>query len=171
MNQEQNLFPPPLSPTAELDVNDDYLKTLFVGDKYQKYYQEKFNKITPKKTMSGFNIAAFFLGIIWLFYRKMYALGFIMIGVLFLIGWIETYFNINGYGSSIGLAVMFGMLGNSFYKQHVEKQIAKVKAQQVVFIEQELQLRGGTNLWAALFLVGIVVVLILLGIYADALDS
>ena len=39
-------------------------RALFVGLKYESYYQAQFEKITPRKQYAGFNIAAFFLGLV-----------------------------------------------------------------------------------------------------------
>ncbi|MDV2440937.1 DUF2628 domain-containing protein [Acinetobacter gerneri] len=55
------------------DMQESYRET-FVGEKYQKYYQSRFDQINNK---NGFNVAAFFLGIFWLLYRKMYLYSFI----------------------------------------------------------------------------------------------
>ena len=64
-------------------------RALFVGAKYESYYQAQFEKITPKKQYAGFNIAAFFLGVVWLFYRKMYSYGFMAIGLIVVMGMVE----------------------------------------------------------------------------------
>lgn len=140
------------------NANDkEHKMLLFVGDKFTKYYQEKFNQITPQKQISGFNIAAFFLGVMWLFYRKMYAYGFIAILVIIVIGIIEELLNLPTIGASIGLAVAFGMLGNTIYKQFVEKKISQIKS------NEELETEGGTNIWAALTVFVVAIIFISLG--------
>lgn len=144
------------------NANDkEHKMLLFVGDKYTKYYKEKFDQITPQKQISGFNIAAFFLGVMWLFYRKMYAYGFIAIAVIIVIGTIEELLNLSTSGASIGLAVAFGMLGNTLYKQFVEKKISQVKS------DEELEKEGGTNIWAALTVLVLAVVFISLGYFFE----
>ena len=90
-------------------------RALFVGAKYASYYQAQFEKITPKKQYAGFNIAAFFLGVVRLFYRKMYSYGFMAIGLIVVIGMVEILFGIESSGANIGLAVAFGMFGNTLY--------------------------------------------------------
>ena len=73
-------------------------RALFVGAKYASYYQAQFEKITPKKQYAGFNIAAFFLGVVWLFYRKMYRYGFMAIGLIVVIGMVEIFLGSFGGG-------------------------------------------------------------------------
>lgn len=155
LQQIESPFPPPI------DV-DDQRKALFVGAKYQTYYKEKFDLITPKKQMAGFNIAAFFLGIMWLFYRKMYAYGFIAIGLTFVVGIIETMIGITGTGSSIAFAVVFGLMGNTLYKYFVDKKISTINS------NEDIEKAGGTNIWAALAVLGIAIFLVSSGYYLES---
>lgn len=165
MNNHNQVIPP--IPNSEVPLNnswnqDDEKKALFVGGKYAHYYKEKFDQITPKKQMAGFNLAAFFLGVMWLFYRKMYVYGFIAILLFFVMGIIETMLGISGTGGSIGLAVAFGLFGNTLYKYFVEKKIGQLQS------DEEIINAGGTNIWAALILVGIVIVMVSFGYYLDS---
>ncbi|MEG1092304.1 MAG: DUF2628 domain-containing protein [Acinetobacter sp.] len=141
-------------------------RALFVGAKYESYYQAQFEKITPKKQYAGFNIAAFFLGVVWLFYRKMYSYGFMAIGLIVAIGIVEIFLGIESSGANIGLAVAFGMLGNTLYKHHVDKQIAKIRQLGNGNLKTELENRGGTNLVA-----GTILLVIWLGLVALAISA
>ncbi|WP_426977747.1 DUF2628 domain-containing protein [Acinetobacter johnsonii] len=141
-------------------------RTLFVGAKYESYYQAQFEKITPRKQYAGFNIAAFFLGVVWLFYRKMYSYGFMAIGLIVVIGIVEIFLGIESSGANIGLAVAFGMFGNTLYKHHVDKQIAKIRQLRIGSINSELENRGGTNLIA-----GSILLVIWLGLVALAISA
>ena len=123
-------------------------RALFVGLKYESYYQAQFEKITPKKQYAGFNIAAFFLGVVWLFYRKMYSYGFMAIGLIVVIGMVEILLGIESSGANIGLAVAFGMFGNTLYRHHVDQQIAKTRQLGSGSVNTELENRGGTNIVA-----------------------
>lgn len=123
-------------------------RALFVGAKYESYYQAQFKKITPKKQYVGFNIAAFFLGVVWLFYRKMYSYGFMAIGLIVVIGMVEILLGIESSGANIGLAVAFGMFGKILYKHHVDQQIAKIRQFGNSNVNTELENRGGTNIVA-----------------------
>ena len=139
---------------------------LFVGAKYESYYQTQFEKITPKKQYAGFNIAAFFLGVVWLFYRKMYSYGFMAIGLIVAIGMVEIFLGIESSGANIGLAVAFGMFGNTLYKHHVDQQIAKVRQFGNSNVNTELENRGGTNIVA-----GSILLVIWLGLVALAISA
>ena len=141
-------------------------RALFVGLKYESYYQAQFEKITPKKQYAGFNIAAFFLGVVWLFYRKMYSYGFMSIGLIVVIGMVEIFLGIESSGANIGLAVAFGMFGNTLYKYHVDQQIAKIHQLGSGSVHTELENRGGTNLIA-----GSILLVIWLGLVALAISA
>ena len=141
-------------------------RALFVGAKYASYYQAQFEKITPKKQYAGFNIAAFFLGVVWLFYRKMYRYGFMAIGLIAAIGMVEIFLGIESSGANIGLAVAFGMFGNTLYKHHVDQQIAKVRQFGNSNVNTELENRGGTNIVA-----GSILLVIWLGLVALAISA
>ena len=141
-------------------------RALFVGLKYESYYQAQFEKITPKKQYAGFNIAAFFLGVVWLFYRKMYSYGFMSIGLIVVIGIVEIILGIESSGANIGLAVAFGMFGNTLYKYHVDQQIAKIHQLGSGSVHTELENRGGTNLIA-----GSILLVMWLGLVALAISA
>ena len=141
-------------------------RALFVGLKYESYYQAQFEKITPKKQYAGFNIAAFFLGVVWLFYRKMYRYGFMAIGLIVVIGMVEIFLGIESSGANIGLAVAFGMFGNTLYKYHVDQQIAKIHQLGSGSVHTELENRGGTNLIA-----GSILLVMWLGLVALAISA
>jgi hypothetical protein len=141
-------------------------RALFIGVKYESYYQAQFQKITPRKQYAGFNIAAFFLGVVWLFYRKMYSYGFMAIGLIVVIGMVEIFLGIESSGANIGLAVAFGMFGNTLYKHHVDQQIAKIRQLGSGSVNTELENRGGTNLIA-----GSILLVIWLGLVALAISA
>ena len=141
-------------------------RALFVGLKYESYYQAQFEKITPKKQYAGFNIAAFFLGVVWLFYRKMYSYGFMSIGLIVVIGMVEIILGIESSGANIGLAVAFGMFGNTLYKYHVDQQIAKIHQLGSGSVNTELENRGGTNIVA-----GSILLVIWLGLVELAISA
>ena len=141
-------------------------RALFVGLKYESYYQAQFEKITPKKQYAGFNIAAFFLGVVWLFYRKMYSYGFMAIGLIVAIGIVEILLGIESSGANIGLAVAFGMFGNTLYRHHVDQQIAKTRQLGSGSVNTELENRGGTNIVA-----GSILLVMWLGLVALAISA
>ena len=167
MSLDHQAFPDSTSLEHVPSVNQlEQDRALFVGAKYASYYQAQFEKITPKKQYAGFNIAAFFLGVVWLFYRKMYSYGFMAIGLIVAIGIVEILLGIESSGANIGLAVAFGMFGNTLYKHHVDQQIAKVRQFGNSNVNTELENRGGTNIVA-----GSILLVIWLGLVALAISA
>ena len=167
MSLDHQAFPDSTSLEHVPSVNQlEQDRALFVGLKYESYYQAQFEKITPKKQYAGFNIAAFFLGVVWLFYRKMYSYGFMSIGLIVVIGMVEIILGIESSGANIGLAVAFGMFGNTLYKHHVDQQIAKVRQFGNSNVNTELENRGGTNIVA-----GSILLVIWLGLVALAISA
>lgn len=167
MSLDHQAFPDSTSLDSVASVNQpEQDRALFVGLKYESYYQAQFEKITPKKQYAGFNIAAFFLGVVWLFYRKMYSYGFMSIGLIVVIGMVEIILGIESSGANIGLAVAFGMFGNTLYKYHVDQQIAKIHQLGSGSVHTELENRGGTNLIA-----GSILLVMWLGLVALAISA
>ena len=167
MSLDHQAFPDSTSLDSVASVNQpEQDRALFVGLKYESYYQAQFEKITPKKQYAGFNIAAFFLGVVWLFYRKIYSYGFMAIGLIVVIGMVEIILGIESSGANIGLAVAFGMFGNTLYKYHVDQQIAKIHQLGSGSVHTELENRGGTNLIA-----GSILLVMWLGLVALAISA
>lgn len=167
MSLDHQAFPDSTSLDYVASVNQlEQDRALFIGAKYESYYQAQFEKITPKKQYAGFNIAAFFLGVVWLFYRKMYCYGFMSIGLIVAIGMVEILLGIESSGTNIGLAVAFGMFGNTLYKHHVDQQIAKIRQFGNSNVNTELENRGGTNIVA-----GSILLVIWLGLVALAIST
>jgi len=88
------------------------------------------------------------------------------IGLIVVIGRVEIILEIENSGANIGLAVAFGMFGNTLYKHRVDKQIAKIRQLRIGSINTELENRGGTNLIA-----GSILLVIWLGLVALAISA
>ena len=167
MSLDHQAFPDSTSLDSVASVNQlEQDRALFIGVKYESYYQAQFEKITPRKQYAGFNIADFFLGVVWLFYRKIYSYGFMAIGLIVVIGMVEILLGIESSGANIGLAVAFGMFGKTLYKHHVDQQIAKIRQFGNSNVNTELENRGGTNLIA-----GSILLVIWLGLVALAISA
>ncbi|MDI1298014.1 DUF2628 domain-containing protein [Methylotenera sp.] len=143
---------------------DDAVQT-FVGKNYG-YYQRKW--LLAHGSIKGFNVAAFFLGVVWMVYRKMYLYTAIVMALLIIDVLIETYFPLpEALGKAItwGIYATFGILGNMIYKSHVDKKLNEIStAFPPEQVSAELAKQGGVNLagaWAfgvsLLVLVGIAV--------------
>jgi len=96
----------------------------------------------------------------------MYSYGFMAIGLIVVIGMVEILLGIESSGANIGLAVAFGMFGNTLYKHHVDKQITKIRQFGNSNVNTELENRGGTNLIA-----GSILLVIWLGLVAWAISA
>ena len=132
------------------EILEDNLKT-FVGEKFN-YYQQKW-QLKPGQ-LTGFNVAAFFLGVVWLIYRKMYLYAVIFLILIALDFWIETYYPLPeafGMVINIAIATTFGILGNTFYKTHAYKKVQEISAaNNATNLQAELSDKGGTNLAGAI---------------------
>ncbi len=119
----------------------------FIGQKYLKYFQKHFAEINEKKAFSGFNIAAFFLGVFWLLYRKMYLYSgiYILLMILFCFIPIPDSF---ARAIGVGFAVTMGWSGNGLYKYFVDQKIKKIQMTHSGNIEQQLKQQGGTDIHA-----------------------
>jgi hypothetical protein len=141
----------------------------FVGKNYE-YYQRKW--LLAPGAIKGFNVAAFFLGVVWMVYRKMYLYAAIVVALLILDGVLETYFPLPeaiGKALTWGVYAVFGILGNMMYKSHADKKIKEISASfPPEQVNDQLAKQGGVNLagaWAfgvgLLVLVGIAVWIIM----------
>ncbi|ACO03033.1 MAG TPA: DUF2628 domain-containing protein [Persephonella sp.] len=120
----------------------------FVGEK-SDYYIKKFEKFEKGGSIS-WNWSAFFFGVLWMFYRKMYLYGTgIFLGILFL-NIILEILKVNpvvSTGVSLWLWIGFGMFGNYIYYIFVINSIKKLKKQfhsEEQFFEL-LKKKGGVN--------------------------
>ena len=118
---------------------------LFI-QKNQKFYEEKFRKMDDTGKSISWNWAAFFMGIYWMIYRKMYfkaAAFFVLSSVASSTPYI---------GGILNLAVLVGIAiyANALYLDHVRGNVNKVEE---IFPEEKeliIQKMGGTNLPLAL---------------------
>lgn len=165
MDLEKPVSPPPFpnqEPVTHQSTKDE-LYAAFVGAKYQSYYQGKFQNLEAPKPKGGFNIAAFLIGPIWLFYRKMYAYGGIYFGATVVYGFFAEMVGIADSfdrSISIGLAVGMGFAGNGLYKYFVDKKLA-ISVRTI----EEAQQQGGTNPVLAWSIFALIIILIGIGVF------
>ncbi|WP_291578882.1 zinc-ribbon domain-containing protein [Clostridium sp. UBA6640] len=122
-------------------VSEDELRT-FIGEKNTNYYIEKWNLIDQTNKSVSWNWASFFLGSLWLLYRKMYVWGALMIAVSMVISWMGMPF---GW---LLLGILVGMFGNKLYLEETRKKIIEIKAttSDLNGQHQMIKSKGGTNL-------------------------
>ncbi|WP_230655626.1 DUF2628 domain-containing protein [Psychrobacter sp. I-STPA10] len=167
------------SVTSDATSDTDAFLSAYVGDRYQSYYRDNWFKGNPISLKSaeeashtlGFNIAAFFLGIFWLCYRKMYRVAFIYMGAITVLDLIvmhvlsmDTYEKVGNITFMIAPAIMLGILANRFYLQHCIKQIKQKTstASDTGVICQQLSSEGGTT-WLGAF-GGTILAIIMVGV-------
>jgi hypothetical protein len=85
----------------------------------QQYYMEKFDYLEQKQKLS-WNWAAFFFGLYWLLYRKMYKffLLFFLINIIMIVCVPDEYTI-----SYIAMPIAMGWLGNFLYMFHVKEKL------------------------------------------------
>ena len=138
----------------ESHTGDEELR-LFVGEK-SDYYINKWNKT---KNGRSWNWAAFFAGLFWVGYRKMYKVILIAFGIFILFDIIALFMDNElvdalNYGISMGLAITFGSFGNYFYFTSAKRKIQKVKdtkSNNPELQSQEIQKSGGGS-WKGVFI-------------------
>ena len=117
----------------------------------KEFYEKKFNKMRESGKSISWNWAAFFMGIYWMVYRKMYfkAAAFY---VLSLVASRTPYI-----GSILNIAVLIGiaMYANALYMDHVEGNIKKIKMVFPHNKEEVIQKIGGTSM---VMVIGVIVV-------------
>lgn len=140
---------------------------LYIG-KNSDYYMQKFNVLSSSGGKASWNWAAFLLTIPWCIYRKMYREGVILAAISLFCGMIPVINMI----STITICVVCGVLGNSFYLNHIYKLDEQASA---VGLSNELRsyyalTRGGTSIESGvLFSMFTLAINLLLSIYLTSM--
>ena len=136
---------------------------LFV-QKNQKFYEEKFRKMNETGKSISWNWAAFFMGIYWMIYRKMYFKA----GAFFILSLVASSTPYIGWILNIAVLVGIAVYGNALYLDHVSGNLKKAKIffpdTQDLFAEE----KGGTNLSFAIgaYIIQVIVTVVFGGIVA-----
>ena len=124
---------------------------------------------------SRFNIPAFFLGLFWMMYRKLYLPILILIVILFVVGIIEeaillslnastdTTSLVNVF-STIGWALFIGFFSNRVYVRQANKVITKTLALNLSIQEtnSRIEKAGGTTLVPHIILLILILITLIL---------
>lgn len=127
------------------NINEDIEN--FVGVDKVNYYKEQFANIESGKKIT-FNLCSFLFSGFWMFYRKIFSLGFISLAINFVI----NLLNLVGIFSdeiytviSICLWVVYGLIGNLFYYKKYQKILGETKNMSPGAKKTYLREKGGTS--------------------------
>jgi len=137
---------------------------LFIGKKAD-YYIPRFRKFEETGGALSWNWAAFFLGIMWMLYRKMYLYSLLVFAISGFIGIVIALVSPQNIFLAIGvqlwIMVGFGAFGNYLYYIFVKKQIEHLK--QLYPDSESLKIilnhHGGTNIVAPILYLLIIFIL------------
>lgn len=122
--------------------------------------QEQYKQAAqPLSSKISWNWAAFFGGIIWLSYRKMYVHCGVFLAFAIVVGLVVdqvflkalnlTQKDVETFGMVVELVVRtgFGLFGNYVYKLHIDKKMAEIAAStdNVYEVQNQAQQEGGVN--------------------------
>lgn len=148
-----------------MENNTELFEAFFQKEKI--YYHEQLQRLNNGERCA-FNLAAFFFGMAWMLYRKMYVEVLVLFVVLFFEGFLEQLLIGDNGPKFISIiinlvtAFFIGSLANFFYLQKAKRCVELVK---VKFIDNQeridlLKKKGGTNL--VLLIVVVVIILVLI---------
>ena len=129
-------------PTRDINLKD--LVKSFVGPKY------------PKISMSPFSFCGAFFNSFYFFFRKMYLQGLILAVINFVLSILLFKSWAIGLGLYLGLFIVVGLLTNSLYLSHANKEVLKIIKNNPKLNQYELEKicikKGGTNFLLALLI-------------------
>ncbi|GGK56446.1 DUF2628 domain-containing protein [Rufibacter glacialis] len=164
------MSPRPQAPDKE--EYEDYYRAYFGND--ADYYLDKLEKYQAG-TKITFNIAAFFFGIFWMLYRRMYRQGLLVMVALtaesYLLGIVIQQYGISDSNakllnniSTIAWSVLVGFLGNWLYLRQAQAKVAQALEEEDS--EQEavnrLNAQGSITLIPHIIVAGLILLLVLL---------
>ena len=117
------------TPSASVD-----LLAVFVGDNYA-FYARKWTVSDRFGGIFSWNWAAFFLGLFWLAYRKMYLYCGVVIALAMLVTGIAQFLRlppetVQTWQLHVApvFSMLLGLFGNRLYKEHAQRKIRQITA-------------------------------------------
>ncbi|TCM69210.1 uncharacterized protein DUF2628 [Acinetobacter calcoaceticus] len=156
MTQDHEVLVPPFpidlsKPTQQqAEFSPNRKRAYFIGKQFNAYYYEKFKKKAAQKPLDRFHQAAFFLGFVWLFYRKMYLYGSMHLLLSLFVFFLAEYLDLHGLVLYLIIAMLLGFYANPLYKSFVDQKIIKIETRHHLGLRFELIRQGGTHRFAAL---------------------
>lgn len=140
----------PVAPVVDVlaeptrDINVKELVKAFIGPKYTKI------------SMSPFSFCGAFFNSFYFFFRKMYLQGLVIVVINFVLSILLFKSWAIGLGLYLGLFIVIGLLTNSLYLSHANKEVLKIIRDNPKLNQYELQKicikKGGTNFLLALLI-------------------
>lgn len=118
----------------------------YIGNK-REYYLRSFSALKQKKRYDSWNWAAFFFSSYWCVYRKMYAIGAVVLGVQLLLTLLAGWF---GSLLCLVISVLAAVFGNYAYLYDLEKRIRRERSLPENLRPSFVMKNGGTNTAAAI---------------------
>lgn len=143
---------PQVSATAPAD--DTELMQIFMGPN-SNFYFTKFAEMPPLGDYNpSWNWSAFFFGLWWLLYRKMYLYG--------VIAWVATLAisSMTMGAGGIVTMVLIGLFANSVYRKFVREEIAKTAGMDPAARKNLLAMKGGVT-WTPVIIALVIFVLLI----------
>ena len=134
--------------------------SLFIQKNY-KFYEKKFKKMEETGKSISWNWSAFFMGIYWMIYRKMYFKA----GAFFILSLVASSTPYIGHILNIAVLIGIGMYANALYLDHVEGNIEKAKPLLPHEKDEIIQKVGGTSLPTAIIIYVIQFIVIAITIF------
>ena len=136
--------------------------SLFIQKNYT-FYEKKFLKMQQNGKSISWNWSAFFMGIYWMIYRKMYFKA----GAFFILSLVASSTPYIGSVLNIAVLVGIGMYANALYLDHVEGSIEKVKILSPNKKDDVIKKIGGTNLRSAIIIYVMQIITIALVVFLE----
>lgn len=136
--------------------------SLFIQKNY-KFYEKKFRKMKETGRSISWNWSAFFMGIYWMIYRKMYFKA----GAFFILSLVASSTPYIGDILNVAVLVGIGMYANALYLDHIEGHIERVKRLYPNEKYETINEIGGTNLPSAIIIYGIQIIAIIFVVFLE----
>ncbi len=156
---------------------DDDLFQAYFGTKTE-YYNGVLEKIKANKIIV-FGVFPFLLSIFWMLYRKMYLYAFVLTIIISIVSefaesiYISNSNNINlttiTIVQNLSIAIIFGLFGNWLYISDAQRKINKLKNKynNEHDLIEKIKQEGGTNWFAPLILLGLIILLLVAANYSQ----
>lgn len=133
---------------------------LFI-QKNQNFYEEKFRKMDDSGKSISWNWAAFFMGIYWMIYRKMYFKA----GAFFILSLVASSTPYIGGILNLAVLIGIGIYANALYQDQIRVNMEKTKGLLPEAKEIIAKKKGGTNLPLAIGLYAVQTILAIIVLF------